>query len=69
MSSAQFLRVMKIYGIYRYIDYCVGGDRSYERKVHIMSRYSKSVSLFASEVLICEEYLEVNAFWNNKYQT
>lgn len=33
-----------------------------------MSCYSKSVSLFASQRLICEECLEVNAFWYSEYQ-
>lgn len=60
MSSAQFMRVMKIYGIdiYRH----VGGDTNYKRKVYIMSHYDKSVSLFVLEVLICEESLEIMHF-------
>lgn len=46
----------------------LGRQNLRKRQVHIMSHYSKSGSLFALEILICEDYLEVNAFWNNKYQ-
>lgn len=57
---------MKIYRICRYIDSCVGRDTDYERRVHKICYSKKCVSIL--EMLICEEYLEVNAFRNNKCQ-